>query len=122
VGKPLYLETMEIRSILERQRVGGALILQIGGIGYSAYLPKGLSETVEPYDRRGTEHFGGFVQSTHVEAILTDDRLRSNRRYRDDADFALLLRSPEQWGWMAAPVGTRGDVFHLRYRRGDSVR
>ena len=115
-GKPVYAETIEIRSILERQRLGGARILQIGGTGYSAYLPYGLSETVEAYDRRDTERFWDFVQRAHIEAILVDDRLRSNRRFRDDSDFALLLGSPEQFGWIAAPVGTRGDVFYLRDR------
>jgi hypothetical protein len=120
-GKPLYLEMIEIRSILERQRVGGARILQIGGTGYSAYLPYGLSETVEPYDRRDTEHFWDFVQRAHIEAILVDDRLRSNRRFRDDSDFVLLLGSPGQFGWIAAPVGTRGDVFYLRDRKRNSL-
>ncbi len=120
-GKPVYAETIEIRSILERERVGGARILQIGGTGYSAYLPYGLSETVEPYDRRDTEHFWDFVQRAHVEAILVDDRLRSNRRFRDDSDFALLLASPDQFGWIAAPVGTQGDVFYLRDRRQNSL-
>jgi hypothetical protein len=121
-GKPVYAETIEIRSILERQRVGGARILQIGGTGYSAYLPYGLSETVEPYDRPDTEHFWDFVQRAHIEAILVDDRLRSNRRFRDDPDFALLQGSPQQFGWIAAPVGTRGDVFYLRDRRQNSLR
>jgi hypothetical protein len=121
VGKPIHLETTEIRSVLERQGLGGARILQIGGIGYSAYLPYGLSETVEAYDRRDNERFWDFVQRAHIEAILVDDRLRSNRRFRDDSDFALLLGSPEQFGWIAAPVGTRGDVFYLRDRRQNSV-
>jgi hypothetical protein len=121
-GKPVYAETIEIRSILERQRVGGARILQIGGTGYSAYLPYGLSKTVEPYDRPDTEHFWDFVQRAHIEAILVDDRLRSNRRFRDDPDFALLQGSPQQFGWIAAPVGTRGDVFYLRDRRQNSLR
>ena len=75
-----------------------------------------------PYDRPDTERFWNFVQRTHTEAILVDDRLRSNRRFRDDADFAALLRSPEQWGWTAAPVGTSGDVFYLRERGEASLR
>jgi hypothetical protein len=121
VGKPFYSEMIEIRSILERQRVEGARILQIGGVGYSAYLPYGLSETVQPYDRGDAEHFWDFVRRERIEAILVDDRLRSNRRFRDDSDFALLLRSPERFGWMSAPVGTRGDVFYLRDRRQNSL-
>ncbi|MFZ0964151.1 MAG: hypothetical protein WAO35_25065, partial [Terriglobia bacterium] len=115
--KPLLLETSEIRAILERQRVGGARILQNQGPGYSAFLPYGLSETVDPDDRRDAERFTDFVQRAHIEAILVDDRLRSSRLYRDDSDFALFLASPDQFGWVAAPVGTRGDVFYLRNRR-----
>lgn len=109
-----------IRSILESRRVGGVRILQIGGTSYSAYLPYGLSEAVAPYDRGDTEHFWDFVRRERIEAILVDDRLRSNRRFRDDSDFALLLGSPGQFGWIAAPAGTRGDVFYLRDRRQNS--
>jgi hypothetical protein len=120
--KPVYSEMIEIRSILERQSVGGVRILQIGGTGFSAFLPHGLSESVDPYGRRDTERFWDFVQRAHIEAILVDDRLRSSRPFRDDSDFALLLHSPDQFGWIAAPVGTRGDVFYLHERRNNSLR
>jgi hypothetical protein len=120
-GKPVYSEMIGIRSILESRRVGGVRILQIGGTGYSAYLPYGLSEAVAPYDRGDAEHFWEFVRRERIEAILVDDRLRSNRRFRDDSDFALLLGSPGQFGWIAAPVGTQGDVFYLCDRRQNSL-
>ena len=120
--KPLLMEISEIRGILERQRVGGARILQFGVACYSAFLPHGLPEDVDAFDRRDTERFWDFVQRAHIDAILVDDRLRSGRRYRDDSDFALFLASPDQFGWIVAPVGTRGDVFYLRDRRQNSLR
>ena len=116
--KPILLETYEIRAILERQRVGGARIFQIGGTGYSAFLPHGLSETVEFSDRNDNERFWDFVQRTHIDAVLVDDRLRTNREYRDDSNFAQLLASPDQSGWRATPVGTQGDIFYLRCEPG----
>jgi hypothetical protein len=121
-GKPVYSEMIEIRSILERSGVGGARILQIGGTGFSAFLPHGLSETVDPYDRHDTERFWDFVRREDVEAVLVDNRLRSSRHFRDDSDFAALLLSPDRFGWIAAPVGTRGDVFYLYERRNNSLR
>lgn len=120
--KPLLLEISEIRAILERQGVGGVRILQMGVAGYAAYLSNGLSEDVDVYDRRDPERFWDFLQRAHIDAIVVDDRLRSSRRYRDDPDFALFLASPDQFGWIAAPVGTRGDVFYLRGRRQNSLR
>jgi hypothetical protein len=120
--KPLLLETSEIGAIMERQRIGGARILQIGGTGYSAFLPHGLFETVDAVDRRDTERFWDFVQRAHIDAILVDDRLRTNRKYKDDSDFALFLASPDQFGWIAAPVGTQGDVFYLCERRQNTLR
>jgi hypothetical protein len=120
--RPLLLEISEIRAILERQRVGGARILQMAAAGYSAFLTYGLPEDVSAYDRRDTERFWDFVQRAHIDAILVDDRLRLSRRYRDDSDFALFLASPDQFGWIAAPVGTQGDVFYLRDRRQNSLR
>ena len=122
VQRPMLMETSEIRAILERQRVGGARILQNQGPGYSAFLPGGLSETVDPDDRRDTERFWEFTERLHIEAMLVDDRLRSSRLYRNDRDFASFLASPAQFGWIAAPVGIRGDVFYLRYRKQNSVR
>jgi hypothetical protein len=107
---------------MERQRIGGARILQIGGTGYSAFLPHGLFETVDAVDRRDTERFWDFVQRAHIDAILVDDRLRTNRKYKDDSDFALFLASPDQFGWIAAPVGTQGDVFYLCERRQNTLR
>jgi hypothetical protein len=120
--RPMLLETSEIKAILERQRVGGARILQNQGPGYSAFLPYGLSETVDPDDRRDTERFWGFADRLHIEAMLVDDRLRSSRLYRNDPDFASFLASPAEFGWIAAPVGTRGDVFYLRGPKQNSLR
>jgi len=120
--KPLCLETSQIRVILERQTLGRTRILQIGWGAYSAFLPYGLSEEADPYHRRDTERFWDFVRRAHVDAILVDDALRSDRGLRDDPDFALLLRSPGQFGWIAEPVGTQGDVFYLRDRRLNSFR
>lgn len=113
-GKPLYSEMVEIRSILERQRVEGARILEMGGTRYSPFLPGGLCETVIPYGRRDTERFWDFVQHEHIDAILVDDELRSSRPFRDDSDFTSFLASPDKFGWLATPVGMRGEVFYVR--------
>lgn len=120
--KPVYLEMTEIRAILEGARDQGVRVLQEGGIGYSAFLPYGVSETVSVTDRRENERFWDFVDRKQIEAVLADDRLRLNRRYRDDPEFALFLASPDQVGWTATPVGTRGDVFYLHDRRQNSLR
>jgi hypothetical protein len=121
-GKPMYLETIQIRSILESQRVGGIRILQCGWGGYPAYLPYGLSEAVDDFERGDNEPFWDFVRRAHIEAILVDDLMRSRRPFREDSGFALFLASPDQFGWIAAPVGTRGDVLYLRDRRKSSLR
>src|SRR5208337_3828113 len=121
--KPLLLEVSEVSAILEQQRVQGARILQVDGASYSAFVPYGLPEEVNAYeDRRDAEGFWDFVQRAHIDAILVDEQLRLSGRYRDDQDFSLLLASPDQFGWIGVPVGTRGDVFYLRDRRQNSLR
>jgi hypothetical protein len=86
----------------------------MGGTGYSPFLPGGQSETAMPYARRDTEGFWDFVQREHIDAVLADDALRSSRLFRDDSDFNSFLASPDKFGWLATPVGMRGDVFYLR--------
>jgi hypothetical protein len=112
--KPIYQEIAEIEEILEATKREAVPTLQSPGIYVAAFLPYGATETVDALDRRENEKFWEFVRRTNIRAALVDDRLRANRLYRDDADFAQFLRSPKQFGWTSKPVGMRGDVFYLR--------
>ncbi len=112
--KPLMAETAQIGAILKGQNLEGARILQSGwGGAYAAYLPYGLCEAVDPGDRHDGEGFWAFVGRARVNAILNDESLRSYRPFRSDPEFDSFLRSPNEFGWTALPVGTHGDVFYL---------
>jgi hypothetical protein len=111
-GMPNYSEMTEIGAVVERERPRPVPILQVGGTGYSAFLPYGLALSVEASDRRDNERFWDFLDRSHVGAVLVDDHLRLSRLYRDDPDFRSFLHSPGTFGWTAQSVGVHGDVLY----------
>ena len=119
--RPMYQEIAEIAEILEAPKHEAVPTLQSPGAYFAAFLPYGATETVDALERRENERFWEFVRRTGIRAVLVDDRLRANRLYRNDTDFAQFLRAPEQFGWTARPVGMRGDVFYLRSTNGTAA-
>ena len=79
--KPQRLEVTEIKTILETQKARPVRVLQGDTLayGYTAFLPYGLSELVDPRSRRASDLLRNFLNRQLVGAVFLDSSLSPAR-------------------------------------------
>jgi hypothetical protein len=120
-----FTEVTRMAAVLARYEElvpGEVRVLDIGGIGFCAYLQYGLCHEVDASWRKDGESLSAFLARERIGAILVTPRLTDSRSFRDDPLYRAMIADPEAWRWSATELAP-GDLLLLpRPEVGDASR